>query len=308
MNASYAGCVRQASALHCLINSGTRVYSTDLFSVGQSFRLPNGRGQRSFERPFRLENAEVERLGFDAEFSRPFGYCFSLASELDIEIASCLVHLFPNSGPADIGSPSVCETFGTLAAGVSFIIVDPVKAMPWARTFAHIGNEVLVGVAPAIANPNRIFRPSSIGLVPFAFWVVTSLDHISPSTIFGLRLADAMVPMSYPRLWEFLSPATTRDRTSVQKMSGGNNGLRSAITTAKPQSAASFVVADPANDDQSAKAPSGQVLEVWMPSCRMVLSHDMPSCSGCVVGQGHASVPALSRPASFYSSKLKMVA
>ena len=251
----------------------------------------------------------VQGMHFDAEFSCPLRYGQCFAAKRDADILSRVVVLHDRECPNTIGRIAVRHAIRALATSVASAIVLPLQTMPPAWTFAHILQESIEGIQPTVARHDASV---AIAFMTLIRWVGTSVFHASPCGVFGRAFPDAIVSMLDASLRQFASPAAARLHRIFlpEKMSAENNQLGFAITLtlAKPERSSVLVASDIAQNKQAMESQASQILETRMLSCRMVRSHDMPSHSGCVVGQGHASVPALSRPASFYSSKLKMVA
>lgn len=93
---------------------------------------------------------------------------------------------FPVKGNVSIFASIVCLLFlrepSAIFWGVRAIVINSIKAVLRGGAFSHIGNKILKGILPSVANVNT---SAAIMGIAFIVGIVAPLPHASPYMIFG---------------------------------------------------------------------------------------------------------------------------
>ena len=136
------------------------------------------------------------------------------------------------------------------------IVVDAIKAMAARRTSAHIGEEILETLHPAVADHD----PASAVTVPVLIGrQSTSLSHAPPCTVFRRRITArlAMRGEFFSGLVAPKTPATDRILTAEVRPQHGR--LVATITSAEPYGLAPVSVGRTSADNKPANPDSSHV-------------------------------------------------
>lgn len=125
-----------------------------------------------------------------------------------------------------IGRPSA------IIRGVRSIVVDTVKTMFGRGAWAHVGEEILKAVFPAITDGNAASSP--IGVI-FSGGIETPFFHALPCVVFGC-VSSSMFSGGFVRglYCIFLAPTTTTNRVAALQIRNIDDNFFAAVANATP--------------------------------------------------------------------------
>lgn len=114
---------------------------------------------------------------------------------------------------------------------IILIVINPVDAVCWRRTAAHISDEVQIRGVPTVTDANAT---RAVLRVPRIIRIIATLAHLRPDLIFRFavrRAAQFGIPF-VPRADQFPLKATARSRRPVLEGAPEDAALRSAFAAA----------------------------------------------------------------------------